>query len=175
MSGNRAAIAQVAGLLDEYLQDALTAACSAAGISEQTVASVSHGRHLGPERSGTIGVWVEEAGDDEQLISPRSYTDREVAVIVEAQVATISPSEIDRARECWADAILQVLRSYWWQPPNDAGFFSWRRSIVQDNESSYRTPGGIRGVLGALGVLQQPVSIDRVRVTVTFAQRVRDL
>ena len=163
------AVKVIATILASYLPTELATRASAAGLPAQTVAQVATGRHLESEMVGQVGVWCEGATLESQHINGVDYYD--TAIIVSATVASAAMVDVDRLRSCWSDSIQAVVKRRF-RVASSAVFFAIKRIEVLDQQSSARTPGGIRGALGALGVLRQPPGVDHISVRFTLGQRV---
>jgi hypothetical protein len=164
-----AAVRVLADILANYLPTELATRLAAEGLPTQSVAEVATGRHINAALAGQVGVWLEDSDLVTQHINGVDYEDAKL--IVAASVSCLDVSKVDQVRAVWADSIKAVVKQRF-RVSSDAVFFALRRMEVLDDQSSDRTPAGIRGALGALGILRQPPGIDQVRVRITLGQRV---
>jgi hypothetical protein len=163
-----AAVTTLATILADYLPTELATRVSAAGLPTQTVAAVATGRHISSALAGQVGVWCEDTELTEQNMNGVDYED--VKLVARATVPALDVGQLDAIRLVWADSMIAVVKRRF-RVSSPAHFFALRRVEVLDDASSARTPGGIRGVLGAMGVLREPPGLDAITVRFTLGQR----
>jgi hypothetical protein len=164
-----AATAAVCSMLSGYLNTELATRVAAAGLPTQTVVAVADGAHIADHFAGLVSVVAEDSETVLQYIC--NQEDRTVPILVEAQVSCLDLAIIDRVRSVWADSIRAVIEQRW-RVASPANFYALLREQTLGASSSTRRKAGVRGVLGALGLLRQPPALDPIQVRFVFGQRV---